>query len=473
MTAYKKGCPFHSISNIHEFDALDPKARANPYPYYDWLRDNPDRNIYPLAGETTYVAVHRYEDVKQVLGDAENFSSSVIPTHKSPFFVLMDGEEHKRIRSVVALVFSQKNVLKWETSITNTIKSITENFIKIKSGDLFEEWADPIPLSTLSVLFGLDTDKNSLKKLHTDAIAINRALFVTGGTGPRRKNSPTWPEKFSISWSLLKNIPKLIKLRNLIGSEGMKELKLMTNMVDKKIETPRPNFNQIPQGIEPMLDLMIAFAEKLKAAEQQNANDENPLSVFNEHIKKGDVTFMEMVMAGAFILFAGYETTTSLLSNCFVHLARNKELFNELKSHPEKLEDFIEESLRYYTPVGRFLRRANKDVEIAGKIIPKDTLVIVMPGAANTDPEKFENGCAFDMNRENSRQHLSFGKGSHFCIGASLARMQVRIALQELLNSVREISIDESQSLEMVTDRDNGIFRYERVRYIVTSEITE
>ena len=57
--------------------------------------------------------------------------------------------------------------------------------------------------------------------------------------------------------------------------------------------------------------------------------------------------------------------------------------------HPEKLEDFIEESLRYYTPVGRFLRRANKDVEIAGKTIPKDTFVIVMPGAANTDPEKF------------------------------------------------------------------------------------
>ncbi|MBL0340156.1 MAG: cytochrome P450 [Bacteroidetes bacterium] len=407
--------------------------------------------------------------MKQVFGDAENFSSSVIPTHKSPFFVLMDGEDHKRIRSVVALVFSQKNVLKWERSIEATIKRITENFIKTGNGDIFEAWADPIPLATLSVLFGLATDKNALIKLHSDAIAINRALFVTGGTGPRRKNSPNWPEKFSISWSLLKNIPKLFKLRKLIGNEGMKELKLMTSMVDKKIETPRPNFNHIPQGIEPMLDMIIAFAEKLKAAEQQNANDENPLSVFNDHIKKGDVSFVEMVMAGAFILFAGYETTTSLLSNCFVHLARNKELFNELKAYPEKLEDFIEESLRYYTPVGRFLRRANNDVEIAGKTIPKNTIVIVMPGAANTDPEKFENGCVFDMNRENSRQHLSFGKGAHFCIGASLARMQVRIALQELLNSAREISIDESQGMEMVTDRDNGIFRYESVRFKVTS----
>lgn len=469
MTSSRKGCPFHSTSDIQEFDALDPRARANPLPYYDWLREDPARVVYPLPGETNYVAVHRYEDVKQVFGDAENFSSGVIPTHKSPFFVLMDGEEHKRIRSVVALVFSQKNVLKWETSITTTIKSITENFIKIKSGDLFEEWADPIPLSTLSVLFGLKTDKASLHKLHNDAIAINRGLFVTGGTGPRRKNSPTWPEKFSISWALLKNVPKILTLRNLIGSKGMKELKLMTSMVDKNIETPRPNFNHIPKGIESMLDLMIAFAKKLKEVENQNSTDENPLSVFNEHIKKGDVTFMEMVMAGAFILFAGYETTTSLLSNCFVHLAHNKEIFNELKSHPDKLEDFIEESLRYYTPVGRFLRRANRDVKIAGKNIPKNTIVIVMPGAANTDPVKFENGCAFDMNRDNSRQHLSFGKGSHFCIGASLARMQVRIALQELLNSVREISIDESQSLEMVTDRDNGIFRYERVRYKVTS----
>jgi len=470
MTINKKGCPFHTISEIHEFDALDPKARANPYPYYDWLRDDPNRTIYPLPGEKFYVAVHRYEDVKEVLGDSENFSSSVIPTHKSPFFVLMDDEEHKRIRSVVALVFSHKNVLKWEPTITSIIKSITDNFIKTKTGDVFEEWADPIPLATLSVLFGLKTDKEALKKLHNDAIAINRALFVTGGTGPRRKNIPTWPEKFLISWTLIKNTSKIFKLRSLIGSDGMKELQLMMRMVDKQIETPRPNFNHIPNGIGPMLDLMIAFAEKLKAVDQQYAADENPLSVFNEHIKKGTVTFMEMVMAGAFILFAGYETTTSLLSNSLVHVARNKELFNELKKHPEKLEDFIEESLRYYTPVGRFLRRANKDVELGGKIIPKNTIVIIMPGAANTDPQKFENGCAFDMNRENSRQHLSFGKGAHFCIGASLARMQVLIALKTLLNSANEISIDESLGMQMVTDRDNGIFRYEKIICNVTSD---
>ena len=451
MSSTKSKCPFHVIASIDRFDALDAEARSNPYPYYDWLRDDPERVVYKLPDEESYYVVHRYEDVKSVFADTDNFSSQVIPTAKSPFFVLMDGEDHKRIRSVISLVFSQKNVLKWEKRISEIIKSTTQEFINSETGDLFTLWANPIPLGTLAVLFGLDHDRNSLEKLHEDAIAINRALFVTGGTGPRRKATPTWREKFSI------------KLRRLIGKAGMKELRSMLRISDTSIATPRPNFDQIPKGIAPMLDLMIAFAEKLQEANTGERSEENPLVVFNDHIDKGEVTFLEMVMAGAFILFAGYETTTSLLSNCFVHLARNKEIFHELKNHPEKVEGFMEESLRYYTPVGRFLRRAKKDVVVSGQIIPKDSIVIIMSGAANTDPEKFENGCVFDMNRQNSHQHLSFGKGAHFCIGAPLARMQVMLALKELISTSTDISIDETQKLEMVTDRDNGIFRYERI----------
>ena len=96
-----------------------------------------------------------------------------------------------------------------------------------------------------------------------------------------------------------------------------------------------------------MLNLMITFAEQL----EKTGGEENSLTIFKNAIDSGEATITEMMMAGAFILFAGYETTTSLLSNCFVHLARNPELFNQLKMHPEKIDDFIEESLRYYTPI--------------------------------------------------------------------------------------------------------------------------
>ena len=197
-----------------------------------------------------------------------------------------------------------------------------------------------------------------MKKLHNDAIAINRALFVTGGTGPRRSELPNWNEKFSISYALLMNSRKILRLRKLIGSKGMKELGKMIRISDKTLATPRPNFEAIPASIGPMLDLMVAFAERLvNDKSEQDVNGENPIATFNYYIKTGEVSFVEMIMAGAFILFAGYETTASLLSNCFVHLARHPDLFNELKDHTEKIELFVEESLRYYTPVGRFLRR--------------------------------------------------------------------------------------------------------------------
>jgi len=451
------GCPFHQFQNIKEFDALDPAARENPLPYYDWLRDDDSRKVYKVPYESGFYMVHRYEDVKSVFADAENFSNEIIPTVKSPFQALMDGEEHARIRGVISSLFTQKNINDWEQQIRKIIITATDKLFQNKEVELFEAWANVIPLGTLSALFGLDSSPAAIKKLHDDSIAINKALFVTGGTGPRRSSNPNFKEKIKISWSLLKNTGRILRLKKLLGKQGMKELKAMISMQDSTLVMPRPNFDQIPSAITPILDLMITFAEKL-----HKSDDKNPsLKVFRNAINSEDISITEMMMAGAFILFAGYETTTSLLSNCFVHLARNPELFRQLKAHPEKIEDFIEESLRYYTPVGRFLRRAKNDVTLSGNSIPKGAIVILMPGAANTDPDKFENGCAFDMERTNNRQHLSFGKGAHFCVGATLARMQITIALTELLHRAETLHINEFQPMKIVTDRDNGVLRYE------------
>ncbi len=455
-------CPFHKTDSITEFDALDPEARANPYPFYDWLRNDPKKEVYKVPHETDYYMLHRYEDVKNAFTDAENFSSKIIPTHTAPFFALMDGNDHKRIRSVVATVFTSKNLEQWEPVIRKVVSNATINLLNTKEAELFEVWANIIPLGTLTALFGLPHDINSLNQLHRDAIAINRALFVTGGTGERRSEEPSWGEKFAISFSIIGNAGKLLRLRKMLGSQGMKELHRMVRITDKTISTPRPNFKAIPSSVGPMLKLMVAFAEKLTAA-QPLENSKNPLETFKFHITKGAVSFAEMMMAGAFILFAGYETTSSLLSNCFVHLARNPELFTELKNDPSKIELFMEESLRVYTPVGRFLRRTKKEVIINGQTIPKDAIVILMSGAANTDPDKFENGCEFDINRTNASQHLSFGKGSHFCIGAPLARMQVLMALNVLIAQTSAVHIVNENELIMVTDRDNGILRYEKV----------
>ena len=82
---------------------------------------------------------------------------------------------------------------------------------------------------------------------------------------------------------------------------------------------------------------------------------------------------------------------------------------------------------------------------------------------ANTDPDYFTNGCSFEVNRDNKKQHLSFGNGIHFCIGAPLARLQIKEALVSIINQTQKIEIDESKPLNMVVNRDNGILRYEQI----------
>lgn len=462
MENKERGCPYHPIDNIEAFDALDPKARETPWPYYDWLRADPTRAVYPLPQESAFYLIHRYEDVKAAFADSENFSNKIIPTVKSPFFALMDGESHRRIRSVVAQVFSPKQIQQWETPIRHIVEQATATLVNKKSCELFETWAIPIPLGVLAFIFGLPDDAATIERLHAHTIAINRAIFVTGGTGPRRRSTPNVREKAAISWALIKNIPNFYRLYRRLGIAGLRELGAMFRFERNDLETPRPNFEHIPAGVTPFLEMMLLFLEQLKPSAPQPEGKQTPaLALFRQHIENGDVSLAEMMMAGAFILFAGHETTTSLLSNCVAHLAHHPDMIQELRKHPDKIEDFVEETLRFYTPVGRFLRRANKDIFLDGTCIPKDAIVLLMVGAANTDPEKFDDACRFDLHRKNARQHLSFGKGIHFCIGAPLARLQATLAIKTLLEKATHIQIDPAYPLKMVTDRDNGLLRYE------------
>ncbi len=297
-------CPYHNIQSIQAFDALNPATRENPWLYYDWLRDDVKRSVYPLPHEKNFFMVHRYEDVKQVLSDPVTFSSKIIPTRKSLFFVLADGEEHKQIRSIIGDVFTQRQLQQFEKQILHYINDCTSDLIQSGNSELFDSWADRIPLAVLSLLFGLDTNIESLRELHRDNISINRALFVTGGTGPRRNAQPSFSEKLSITFSLLGETVQLIKLRRLLGADGMNELLLMLIPEKGNHNIPRPDFSQIPDGIGPMLKLLVAFAEKLK----QTGDDNTVMPILRNAVQQKQATITEMMMACAFIIFAGYET---------------------------------------------------------------------------------------------------------------------------------------------------------------------
>jgi len=131
---------------------------------------------------------------------------------------------------------------------------------------------------------------------------------------------------------------------------------------------------------------------------------------------------------------AGGESTASLLGTAVAILATDAELQRRLRAHPELLGVFVEETLRLEPPFRAHYRHVLSDTELAGTTLSKDARVLLLWGAVNRDPDRYDDPDEFRMDRPNSKSHLSFGKGIHFCLGAPLARLEATTVLRMLLD---------------------------------------
>ena len=153
---------------------------------------------------------------------------------------------------------------------------------------------------------------------------------------------------------------------------------------------------------------------------------------------------IDVVRVAANIFSAGQETTVRLLSSALRVIAEQPELQRYLREDPTRIQNFIEESLRTESPIKGDFRLAKQTTTVGGTDVPVGTVLMVINGAANRDPRRFENPDSFDPARSNARQHLAFGRGVHTCPGSPLARAEARIALERLLARTTDIRIDES-----------------------------
>ncbi|MDF2823907.1 MAG: cytochrome [Mycobacterium sp.] len=152
---------------------------------------------------------------------------------------------------------------------------------------------------------------------------------------------------------------------------------------------------------------------------------------------------MDVVRIAANLYTAGQETTVRLLSSALMVLADRPELQHELRNHPDKIANFIEEMLRIESPVKGDFRLARTTTTIGGVEIPAGTTVMVMNGAANRDPRQFEDPDTLDINRSNARRHIAFGRGVHSCPGSPLARAEAKISIERLLARTTDIRLSE------------------------------
>jgi hypothetical protein len=148
--------------------------------------------------------------------------------------------------------------------------------------------------------------------------------------------------------------------------------------------------------------------------------------------EENKMTPLELFANSALLVAAGHETTTNLIGNGMLALLRNPEQLKLLIEKPELIESAVEEMLRFDSPIQWTARQAGVDVEIGGQLIRRGDMVLGCVGAANRDPEQFAEPERFDITRENNK-HLSFGQGIHYCIGATLARMEAQVAIGTLL----------------------------------------
>lgn len=155
-----------------------------------------------------------------------------------------------------------------------------------------------------------------------------------------------------------------------------------------------------------------------------------------------DVT--DVVRTASFLFGAGQETTAKLLGAALRILCERPDLQQTLRADPSLVPAFIEETLRLESPVKTDFRLTTKTTTVAGVDVPAGTVVMISPGAANRDPERFECPAEFRLDRKNVREQVAFARGVHSCPGAPLARVEGRISIERILARMTDITVDET-----------------------------
>jgi len=197
----------------------------------------------------------------------------------------------------------------------------------------------------------------------------------------------------------------------------------------------------------------VTFLNELVESRKANPSDDL-ISVLIEKEEGGSLSFEELMLFAILLLVAGNETTTNLIGNTVDLLLDRPKDWAEAVDNPSVIPALVEEALRFVSPIQMLPRTATCDTEIAGQKMAKGTYVLVLFGAANRDSRRFPNGDDFQL-RRNPKDHVAFGFGIHYCLGAALARLEARVALEELFARFPTLQRDQ----EPVTYLKSGILR--------------
>ncbi|NOX28426.1 MAG: cytochrome P450 [Actinobacteria bacterium] len=379
------------------FDPFDADYLADPYPLMNAAREFAPAFFNERLG---HWIVTRHADIKQILRNPARFSATNANSplrepcpHAAkalvdggygavPTLANVDPPAHTRVRRLAATAFTNRRIASMEPVIRQLVQDFIRDHGPQGRADLVADLAWSLPAQVLFRVLGLG-DEN-LETVKTGS--WNRILFVYG-----------LPDDDT----------------QVDAARGLAEFwTFIEALVHERAESPRDD-----------------YISALLAAETKD---------------DGRLTEAEVATVSLNLLFAGHETTTGLLGNGLRRLLEHENAWDRLIEDPSRITNAIEEILRFDSSVIAWRRQTTMDTQIGGVAVPKDARLVLMLGAANRDPEVFENPDDFDIDRPNAREHLSFGHGPHLCLGAPLARLQGRIALEELTAALPELSLDQT-----------------------------
>ena len=371
------------------FSSVLSLVRRNPYPIFSLMR-----RFQPVFHIKKYKLwlVFGYDDTKRVLTEHATFSSDFRHLAGAEMMdnpqmranlITSDPPIHTKLRGLVTRAFTARTVANLEPRITQLTHSMLDGVIETGRMDLVDDLAYPLPVVVISEMLGIPAE--------------DRAQFRV--------------------WS-----DELVRSANNLFGDREEMMK-----------------DEVPEGGSPLvMEGMGPYLAKIIAQRRSQPRDDLISALVAAELDGERLTEADLMSFCSLLLVAGNITTTNLVANAMLSFVEHPAALAQLQANPALLPGAIEEVLRCQSPVQFMFRITTRPVELGGKTLPAGNIVLALIGSANRDSAKFANAGRFDITRE-PNQHIAFGQGIHYCLGAPLARLEGRVALAILIERLRDV----------------------------------
>lgn len=385
------------------YNPLAPDQLADPYPA--WRQAMKEAPVFYMPGFDMW-AITRHEDVLAVLRDTDLFSSAgavkgADPPEELagrlphgyawdyPTLINLDPPAHTRIRRLCQQAFGPRHVKAREAHIRAIGDDLVNEFADREQVDIVPTFSDPLPLRVVTSILGVPVeDSEQFAKWTDDA------------------------------------------------------LRLLSPMLDPQERRERA------ERAADFHDYCQALVEQRRAAPRDDLV--SSLIAADGDGEEAPLTTPELVGIISQLLIAGGETTSNLISFSLLYLLADRDLYGRVVADRELIPAVVEETLRRRCPSKGLFRRTTRPTTLGGVPLSEGAVLHVLFSAANHDESVFPNPDSFELCRANIGQHVGFGRWTHFCLGAPLARAEGRIALEQLLQRLPDLRLAPDQRLEYV-----------------------